>query len=205
MAILEVLTFPNPKLRRKAPAVTKVTADLKKLASDMLETMYSQKGIGLAATQVGELVRLLCIDTRPRELNDEDKARYDVKKEMTELEQKVSQPVIIYNPVIIKKEGKTTFEEGCLSVPGYYETVQRSNHIEVEGLDADGKKLHLELDGLLAICMQHEIDHLDGKLFIDRLSPIKSNRIKSKIKKFGYPKPGENKDDGEDHSEEKSI
>lgn len=204
MAILEVLTFPNPKLREKAKPVSKITDELKKFAQDMLETMYSQKGIGLAATQVGVPVRMLCIDTRPRELNDEDKARYDLRKEMTELEIAVEQPIVIFNPEVTTSEGKTTFEEGCLSVPGYFETVQRSNYIEVKGLDREGKALNLKLDGLLAICMQHEMDHLEGKLFIDRLSPIKSNRIKSKIKKYGYPKPGDDKDnDNDDHKDQK--
>jgi peptide deformylase len=94
---------------------------------------------------------------------------------------------VIFNPEIIKKVGKTTYDEGCLSVPTYYETVQRSELIIVQGLNLDGKKFQLEVDGLLAICIQHEIDHLDGKLFIDRLSPIKSARIKSRIKKAGYP------------------
>lgn len=203
MAIREVLTFPNPKLREKAKPVTKITDALKTLAKDMLETMYAQKGIGLAATQVGEAVRLLCIDTRPRELNEEDGARYDLKKDMTDLERLVDQPVVIFNPEIIKKEGKTTFEEGCLSVPGYFETVSRANFVEIKGVGLDGKPMLLQLDGILAICMQHEMDHLEGKLFIDRLSPIKSNRIKAKIKKYGYPKPGERSSG--DADDEKSL
>ncbi|MBY0315565.1 MAG: peptide deformylase [Bdellovibrionales bacterium] len=183
MAKLEILKYPDPRLRHKAKPVGEVTPELRQLAEDMLETMYAEKGIGLAAIQVGVEVQLLVIDTRRLE----EDGRYDVS-DMTEAEQKIEQPIVIFNPQITKKDGKTTFDEGCLSVPGYYETVQRANTIQVEGLDRHGQKMVLELDGLLAICMQHEMDHLDGKVFIDRLSPIKAMRLKSKIKKFGYDK-----------------
>ena len=183
MAILEILKFPDPRLRKKGVKVKEVTPELKQLAENMLETMYSFKGIGLAAAQVDRQVRLLVTDTRPRE-----EGRYKIE-DMTEMEQKVPQPLVIFNPEIVAKNGKTTYDEGCLSVPTYYETVTRYDVVEVKGLDIDGKPLHFTTDGLLAICIQHEIDHLDGKLFIDRLSPIKSARIKSKIKKFGYPDP----------------
>jgi peptide deformylase len=185
MAILEVLTYPNPRLRHKAKAVDSVTPELKQLAQDMLETMYAEKGIGLAAIQVGVEVRLLVIDIFPK---GED--RYDLDG-MTDLEKAVSMPLVIFNPEITHREGKTTYDEGCLSVPGFYETVERSKYIEVKGLDLDGSPIEYKLDGLLAICMQHEIDHLDGKVFIDRLSPIKSNRLKAKIKKYGYPSKNE--------------
>lgn len=183
MAILEVLKFPDPRLRKKCLPVKSVTPELKKLGEDMLETMYSFKGIGLAAAQVGQQVRLLVMDTRPRE-----EGRYK-PEEMTELERAVKQPLVIFNPEIIRKEGTTTYDEGCLSVPTFYETVTRYNLVEVRGLDIDGNPIQFTTDGLLAICVQHEIDHLDGKLFIDRLSPIKSMRIKNRIKKFGYPDP----------------
>jgi peptide deformylase len=183
MAILEVLKFPDPRLRKKGVAVKSVTPELKTLAQDMLETMYSFNGIGLAAAQVAKQVRLIVLDTRPRE-----NGRYKIE-DLTELEKAVAQPLVIFNPVITKKEGKTTYDEGCLSVPTYFETVERFNLIEVTGLDIDGKPLKFSTDGLLAICIQHEIDHIDGKLFIDRLSPVKSMRIKNKIKKFGYPDP----------------
>jgi peptide deformylase len=191
MAILEVLKFPDPRLRKKCAAVKSITPELKKFAEDMLETMYSFKGIGLAAAQVDRQIRLLVADTRPRE-----NGRYK-PEEMTELEQAIAQPLVLFNPVIVKKEGKTTYDEGCLSVPTYYETVERYNLIEVKALDIDGKPLHFTTDGLLAICIQHEIDHLDGKLFIDRLSPIKSMRIKNKIKKFGYPDPSKEQTEDE--------
>ncbi len=179
--ILKILTFPDPILRKKAQAVKSVTPELKALAENMVETMYASRGIGLAAPQVGELVRLLVLDTRPR---DED--GNIVIEEMTDLERLIPQPLIIFNPELLRTEGKTTFEEGCLSVPTYFETVTRPELIEARGLGIDGKEIILKTDGLLAICLQHEMDHLEGKLFIDRLSVIKSNRIKSKIKKFGY-------------------
>jgi peptide deformylase len=187
MAILEILKYPDPKLRRKCLPVKKVTAEHKKFAADMLETMYSFKGIGLAAAQVDHLERMIVIDTRRPE-GDDAEARYELGGE-TELEKAIEQPLILINPVIKKKEGKTTYNEGCLSVPTYFEIVERALYVEVEALDGDGKKITLKTDGLLAICIQHEIDHLDGKLFIDRLSPIKSSRVKAKIKKFGYPDP----------------
>ena len=191
MAVLEVLKFPDPRLRKKCAAVKSVTPELKKFAADMLETMYSFKGIGLAAAQVDKQIRLLVADTRPRE-----NGRYKLE-DLSELEKAVAQPLILFNPVVVRKEGKTTYDEGCLSVPTYYETVERYNLIEVKALDVDGKPVHFTTDGLLAICIQHEIDHLDGKLFIDRLSPIKSMRIKSKIKKFGYPDPAQPQDEDE--------
>lgn len=194
MALLEVLKYPDPRLRHKAKRVDKMTPELSELAQNMLETMYDEKGIGLAAIQVGVDVRLLVIDIRPRGETD----RYDLEEGMTDLEKKVTMPIIIFNPEITKKEGKTTYEEGCLSVPGFYESVVRSKYIEVKGMDIYGKEVNYQLDGLLAICMQHEIDHLDGKVFIDRLSPIKSNRIKARIKKFGYEKPEENEASEED-------
>jgi peptide deformylase len=197
MAILEVLKFPDPRLRKKGLAVKKITPELKTLANDMLETMYSFRGIGLAAAQVDARVRLIVLDTRPRE-----NGRYK-PEQMTPLEAAAVQPLIIFNPVIVKKEGKTTYDEGCLSVPTYFETVERFNWIEMTGLNLQGESFTLQTDGLLAICIQHEIDHLDGKLFIDRLSPIKSMRLKSKIKKFGYPDPSHPESEDELAEEER--
>lgn len=195
MAVLEILKYPDPRLRKKCEPILAVTAEVQQLAKDMLETMYLSKGIGLAAAQVNQQVRLLVTDTRPKE-----NGRYK-PEEMTELEQAVEQPLVLINPEILWKEGKTTYEEGCLSVPTYYETVERFDVIEVRALDINGQTIQFKTDGLLAICIQHEIDHLDGKLFIDRLSPIKSVRIKSKIKKFGYPEPKTQdiESDGEEH------
>jgi len=184
MSRLKILTYPDPRLKEISQPVTVFDAKLKQLAEDMLETMYDAKGIGLAAPQVGELKRFLVIDTRPR---DEEGRRYDYD-EMTEMEKKVPQPLRLVNPRIVGGEGKQTFDEGCLSIPGFYETVERFNVVEVEAEDLDGKTFRFKTDGLLAVCVQHEMDHLEGKLFIDRISFVKSNRIKSSIKKNGYPK-----------------
>ena len=184
--VLEVLKFPDPRLRKKGAEVPAVTAELRELATHMLETMYAEKGIGLAAPQVGESIRLLVIDTRGK---DEDGNPSD--EDMTDLEKAVVQPLIVFNPVITKKIEKTTYDEGCLSVPGFYESVERARYVEATYVDVEGKTRELKLDGLLAICLQHEIDHLDGKLFIDRLSMVKSTLIKNRIKKTGYPTPEE--------------
>ncbi len=182
MAILEILKYPDPRLREISKPVEKFNAQLKTLAENMLETMYNENGIGLAAPQVGELVRMLVIDTRPRDTE----GRYE-KNQMSELESQVPQPLIIINPEIVKGEGKTTFSEGCLSVPSFFEDVQRHKVIELKYQDLDGKTHILKTDGLLAICIQHEMDHLEGTLFIDHLSFVKSNKIKNQIKKHGYP------------------
>lgn len=182
MAVLEILKYPDPRLREVSQKVTKFDAELKKFAADLMETMYAENGIGLAAAQVGVLKRMLVIDTRPRDLE----GRYE-KNEMTELEGKVTQPLIIINPEIVKGTGKTTYDEGCLSVPSFYETVERHQTIELKYQDLDGKEHILKTDGLLAICVQHEMDHLEGTLFIDHLSYVKSNKIKNTIKKHGYP------------------
>lgn len=181
--VMKILTFPDPKLREVSQPVESFGPELKKLSEDMIETMYHANGIGLAAPQVGELVRMVVIDTRPK---DESGRRYTYE-EMTELEAAVEQPLVLINPQIIKGEGKTTFDEGCLSVPGYYETVERYNYIEMKAFDVNGKEFIVKTDGLLAICMQHELDHLEGTLFIDHLSFIKGNKIKNQIKKHGYP------------------
>ncbi len=178
---LEILTYPNPQLREVSEPVTEFGPELKKLIDDMLETMYDANGIGLAAAQVGKLIQLLVIDTRPRDLERTD------DDDQTELEKKIRQPLILINPEIIKGEGKTTFDEGCLSVPSFFETVERFERIEVKAFDSDGKEFRFETDGLLAICIQHEMDHLDGTLFIDHISFTKSNKIKNTIKKSGYP------------------
>lgn len=181
--ILEVLKYPDPRLREKSLKVTDFNAELKKLSENMLETMYSERGIGLAAPQVGELKQMLVIDCRPK---PDKEGRYKVE-DMTELEAKIDQPLVIINPVITKKKGKTTFEEGCLSVPTFFDNVDRAEWIELEYQDLDGNKKTLQTDGLLAIVIQHEMDHLDGTLFIDHLSFLKSNKIKNQIKKNGYP------------------
>jgi peptide deformylase len=184
--VLEVLKYPDPRLRKKGLVVPMVTPSLKELAANMLETMNAENGIGLAAPQVGESIRLLVIDTRPT-----DEEGNPTQEGLTDLEKNVVQPIVLFNPVIKSMTEKTSYEEGCLSVPGFFETVDRARYVEVEGLDIDGKKIEIKTDGLLAICLQHEMDHLDGKLFIDRLSFLKSNKIKNRIQKHGYPTPEE--------------
>ncbi len=188
MAILEVLKYPDSRLREISMPVTSFTAELKKLAEDMFETMYDENGIGLAAPQVGKLLRMLVIDARPRDT----KGRYE-KNELTDLESKIEQPLVIINPEIIKGIGKTKFSEGCLSVPSFFEDVERFETIELKYQDLEGKSQILVTDGLLAIVIQHEMDHLEGTLFIDHLSTVKSNKIKNSIKKNGYPEKNKEK------------
>jgi peptide deformylase len=188
MALLTILKFPDVQLREISKAIQKVTPDLVKLSEDMLETMYHANGIGLAAPQVGELIRLVVIDIRRLKEAEDAEIDYDKDAEMTELEEKIKFPLVLFNPEIICTEGKTTYEEGCLSVPGFNETVKRAKLIEIKGLSAKNEVIQFKVDGLVSICLQHELDHLEGKLFIDRISTLKSDMIKSKIKKHGYPK-----------------
>lgn len=198
MALRPILKFPDARLREVSKPVTEFGPELKTLIKDMTDTMYDAKGIGLAAPQIGELQRVIVIDTRPR---DERGRRYKYD-EMTELERKIEQPLVLINPVLVKGEGKTTFDEGCLSIPGYYETVERFDKIVMKSLTPDGKEVEYETDGLLAICMQHEIDHLEGTLFVDHLSFLKGKRIKDQIKKHGYPVK---KEETEDEAEECKV
>jgi peptide deformylase len=161
MALLQILEFPDPRLRTKAQPVTQVDAALRTLVDDMFETMYAAPGIGLAATQVNVPKRVLVID----------------------ISEKRDQPLVLINPDILAREGVEETEEGCLSVPGVFDKVTRAERIRVRALDRDGKPLEFEADGLLAVCIQHEIDHLDGKLFVDYLSELKRTRIRKKLEK----------------------
>ena len=161
MSKLSILEFPDPRLRRVAKPVDAVTERERQLASDMLETMYDARGIGLAATQVNEGIRMLVLDLS-EERND---------------------PKVFINPEIVEREGSQTCEEGCLSVPGIYAEVKRAEHIRVRALDTDGETFELEADGLLAVCIQHEIDHLDGKVFVDYLSPLKRRMVEKRLRK----------------------
>ena len=161
MAKLKILEFPDPRLRTKAAPVEVVDDALRALIADMFETMYDAPGIGLAATQVDVHQRLLVADV------SSDK----------------SEPHVLINPEIIEKDGVTFTDEGCLSVPGYYEEVQRAEHIRVRFLDQSGAPTEMEARGLLAVCIQHEMDHLDGKLFVDYLSEAKRQRIRKKLEK----------------------
>lgn len=199
--IMKILTFPDPVLREVSKPVESFGPDIKKLTEDMIETMYDANGIGLAAPQVGELKRIVVIDTRPKD----DKGRRYKYDEMTELEAAVQQPLVLINPEIVKGEGKTTYDEGCLSIPGYFETVSRYDYIEMKAQDASGKEFIVKADGLLAICMQHELDHLEGTLFIDRLSFVKGNKIKNQIKKYGYPAKTEDEAGGEKDKEKCEV
>ncbi|HVY64811.1 MAG TPA: peptide deformylase [Gammaproteobacteria bacterium] len=161
MARLAILEYPDPRLRIRAEPVTKFDARLQKLVADMFETMYAAPGIGLAATQVNVHERLLVCD-----VGTEGK-----------------QPYCLINPEILHAEGQTNAEEGCLSVPEFYDYVDRAALIRVRAFDPYGKPFELEAEGLLAVCIQHEMDHLDGKLFVDYLSELKRERLKKKASK----------------------
>jgi peptide deformylase len=161
MALLDILHFPDPRLRLKAKPVAAVSDAHRRLVEDMLETMYAAPGIGLAATQVGVAERIIVIDVS--EERDEPRA--------------------YFNPQILAREGTERMEEGCLSVPGVFEEVERAERISFRALGRDGKTLEFDADGLLAVCIQHEIDHLDGKLFVDYLSELKRKRIRKRLEK----------------------
>jgi peptide deformylase len=161
MAILNILHFPDERLRTKAKPVAEVTDKHRTLISNMLETMYDAPGIGLAATQVNFHERILVID-----ISDEK-----------------NQPIVLINPEILEKEGDQEFDEGCLSVPGIYETLHRAEKVRVKALNKEGESFEMNAEGLLAVCIQHEMDHLQGKLFVDYLSQLKKQRIRKKLEK----------------------
>lgn len=161
MALLNILHFPDPRLRTVAKPVTEFDGKLRQLISDMFETMYEAPGIGLAATQVDRHIRLLVMDV--------SEAR--------------DQPLCLINPTILIAEGEEEMDEGCLSVPGYYEKVRRADRIRVRAQDERGESREFDAQGLEAVCIQHEMDHLEGKLFVDYLSNLKRNRIRSKLVK----------------------
>lgn len=170
MALLEILTFPDPRLAKKAKDVEVVDDETRQLVDDMFETMYDAEGVGLAAPQVGVLKRIIVVDCAARDADEERPLQ-------------AKEPHAIINPKVVERDGKLVWEEGCLSVPGYTDEVERAAHIRVEGLDRDGNPLSMECEGLLAVCIQHEIDHLEGVLFVDRLSRLKSSMVKKKLKK----------------------
>jgi peptide deformylase len=161
MALLNILHYPDPRLRRRADPVVKVDDAIRQLIADMAETMYAAPGIGLAAIQVNVPQRVVVIDVT--ETRD--------------------QLLVLINPEIFEKDGEQIFEEGCLSVPGVYDEVMRAAHIKLRALGRDGKSFEMEAEGLLATCIQHEIDHLDGKVFVDYLSRLKQTRIRKKLEK----------------------
>lgn len=161
MAKLDIITFPDSRLRRRAELVETVDDSVRQLVDDMFETMYAAPGIGLAAIQVNVGKRVIVIDT------SETKDR----------------PICLINPSLLTCSGEGQTEEGCLSVPGFYETVTRAAFVRVRALDRDGRAFELDADGLLAVCIQHEIDHLDGRLFVDHISSLKRQRIRKKLEK----------------------
>jgi len=161
MALLQILRYPDPRLHRKAAPVTQVDAKIRQLAADMAATMYAAPGIGLAAPQVDRLVRLIVIDV------SEDKSCLQT----------------FINPELLEQSGECEGEEGCLSVPGIYDTVKRASQVRVRALGLDGKPFELAANDLLAVCIQHEMDHLEGKVFVEYLSRLKQTRIKSKLQK----------------------
>ncbi len=161
MAKLDILTFPDPRLRIRAAPVARVDAQVQHIVSDMLETMYAAPGIGLAAVQVNIPKRIVVMDV------SEDKDR----------------PLCLINPEILERSGEEQMDEGCLSVPGFYEPVTRAERVRVRALDRNGEPFELDADGLLAVCIQHEIDHLEGKLFVDHISALKRLRIRHKLEK----------------------
>ena len=168
MALLPILEFPDPRLRTRAQPVDEVDAALRKLIDDMFETMYAAPGIGLAATQVNVHKRFMVID----------------------VSESRNEPLVFINPEIIEREGVEETEEGCLSVPGVYDKVTRADRIRVRALDRNGKPFEMDAEGLLAVCIQHEMDHLDGKLFVDYLSELKRTRIRKKLEKDRKDRPG---------------
>lgn len=161
MALLPILRFPDPRLHKRAASVHKVDETIRKLIADMAETMYEAPGIGLAATQVDVHKRVIVIDI------SEDKSKL----------------LAFINPEILERAGEQICEEGCLSVPGIYEKVARSERVKVRALDPQGEPFTLEAEGLLAVCVQHEIDHLEGKVFVEHLSQLKQSRIKARLSK----------------------
>ena len=159
--VLDILEYPHPRLRKVAAPVAVVSADIRKLVRDMAETMYAAPGVGLAATQVDVHKRVIVIDTSPA---------HDQLK-------------VFINPEILSAEGEADCEEGCLSLPGFYEKVKRAERITVRALNENGEPFELSADGMLSVCIQHEMDHLVGKVFVDYLSPLKRARITAKMRK----------------------
>ena len=162
VSLRDILYYPDSQLRRTAQSVSQIDGEIARLVDDMLETMYQAPGIGLAATQVNVHQRVVVID-----VSDESDT-----------------PLTFINPVIMKAEGLAEMQEGCLSIPGVYESVKRPSDVRIAAIDREGEPFEMDADGLLAVCIQHEIDHLDGKLFVDYLSILKRNRIRKRMEKW---------------------
>ena len=161
MAILEILVYPDPRLRTVAKPVTHVNDEVRSLVADMIETMYDANGIGLAATQVDVHLQVIVMD----------------------LSEERDDPMVLINPSIVERDGEQVYDEGCLSVPEYYAPVKRAEHVKITALDQQGEIFELTADGLLAVCIQHEMDHLAGKVFVDYLSRLKQDRVRKKLVK----------------------
>ena len=161
MSLLNIIEFPDPRLRVRAEPVRQFDAELKQFVADMFETMYAANGVGLAATQVAVSRQVLVAD----------------------MSEERNQPLALINPEILEKAGSQVYQEGCLSFPGIFADVTRALKVKVKGQDASGAEIVLELEGPLAVCIQHEMDHLMGKVFVEYLSPLKRNRIKTKLQK----------------------
>jgi len=159
--VLEILEYPDPRLRKTAAPVPAVTSEIRKLVTDLTETLYAAPGVGLAATQVDVHKRVIVVDVSP------------TRDELH----------VFINPEIVATEGEADSEEGCLSVPGYYDSVRRAAKVTVRALDARGESFELQAEGMLAVCVQHEMDHLVGRIFVDYLSPLKRARLRTKFKK----------------------
>jgi peptide deformylase len=161
MALLKILHYPDPRLHTVAKPVARVDDEIRRLAADMAETMYAAPGIGLAATQVDRHIRMIVVD----------------------ISEQKNKLLTLINPRIVMKEGEAVHEEGCLSVPGIYDKVTRAEHIRVQALNLAGDSIEMDASGLLGVCIQHEIDHLDGKVFVEYLSRLKQTRIRHKLQK----------------------
>lgn len=169
MALLDILIFPDTRLRQRAQEVDVVDDEVRRLVDDMFETMYAAEGIGLAAVQVNAMRRVMVMDVAAEGTEERSgKGKY---------------PLVFINPRILSRSGSIDSEEGCLSIPGCYESVPRAESVHVEALDRNGRPFELKASGLLAVCIQHELDHLDGKLFIDYLSALKRDRIRRRLEK----------------------
>jgi peptide deformylase len=172
MAVLEILTYPDPRLALKSDPVKEVDDAIRQLIDDLFETMYLSDGVGLAAPQVGVTRRVIVVDCAPRPETEEP-----------ETPLKPRDPYAVVNPEVVERSGVIVWEEGCLSVPGYVDEIERAEKVTVRGFNRQGEPITIHAEGLLAVCLQHEIDHLEGVLFVDRLSRLKQAMVKKKLRK----------------------
>jgi peptide deformylase len=183
--VREIIIWPDPRLREQAQKVEVVDDSVRALVSDLFETMYAANGVGLAAVQLGDLRRVITIDTSPK--------------------QEGQQPLALINPVIVWREGETAYMEGCLSVPGEAEEVTRAQKVRVRALDRDGKEFEVEGTGLLAVALQHEMDHLEGVVFVDKVSALKRELIKRRMKRLKADREAERREGKKPANEKHSV